>query len=49
MFRVSWFERLMGFSEESPEQVRENVKVEGAFLRSIVNGKKYSKAFVFIK
>jgi hypothetical protein len=34
-----WFETLMGFPESSPQQVRENVIVDGEFLKSIVNGK----------
>jgi len=33
-----WFERLMGFAEESPEQVRANIEHDGEFLISRVNG-----------
>ncbi len=36
-----WFEKLMGFSEESPEQVRELTRVEDGWLHSLVNGEKY--------
>ncbi|OJJ16195.1 hypothetical protein BKI52_35180 [marine bacterium AO1-C] len=36
-----WFERLTGFREESYEQVKENLKVEGEQLRSLANGKSY--------
>lgn len=34
-----WFETLTGFSEDSPQQVRENIAVEGEVLKSHVNGK----------
>ena len=36
-----WFEKLMGFSEESPEQVRGNISVDGEVIKSHVNGKSY--------
>ncbi len=36
-----WFERLMGFHEVSPEQVRQNISLEKEVLRSHVNGKTY--------
>ena len=36
---MTWFETLMGFSEESPEQVRGNITFEGSSLESQVNGK----------
>jgi len=36
-----WFEELTSFREESPVQVRENLSVEGAILKSHVNGKAY--------
>ncbi|HPB82381.1 MAG TPA: hypothetical protein PK200_10140 [Spirochaetota bacterium] len=36
-----WFETLMGFEEESPGQVRENISVEGDMMTSRVNGKRY--------
>lgn len=34
-----WFEKLTGFAEESPEQVRANLSVDGQVLKSHVNGK----------
>ena len=34
-----WFEKLTGFAEESPEQVRANLSVDGQVLQSSVNGK----------
>ena len=34
-----WFETLTGFPEESPQQVRENIAVDGQALTSHVNGK----------
>lgn len=34
-----WFETLTGFSEESPQQVRANLTVDGTTLKSRVNGK----------
>jgi hypothetical protein len=36
-----WFERLMGFQEVSPEQVRENISIDGGVIKSRVNGKQY--------
>lgn len=36
-----WFEELTGFAEESPEQVRANLAVEGGALRSLVNGREF--------
>ena len=36
-----WFEKLMGFSEETPSQVRENIRIEGEKMTSLVNGKSY--------
>ncbi len=35
-----WFERLTGFSEQSPEQVRGNITVDGVVLTSRVNGRR---------
>lgn len=35
-----WFERLMGFAEESPAQVRANIRCEGEALVSLVNGRR---------
>jgi hypothetical protein len=37
-----WFEKLTGFVEDSPEQVRANISVDGAELNSHVNGKRLS-------
>jgi hypothetical protein len=37
-----WFETLMGFREETPEQVRSNISVSNGMLRSKVNGKEYA-------
>src|SRR5262245_36421421 len=34
-----WFETLTGFSEQSPQQVRSNITVDGNTLKSQVNGK----------
>ena len=34
-----WFETLTGFPEESPQQVRTNITVDGNALKSHVNGK----------
>jgi len=34
-----WFETLTGFPEESPQQVRENITVDGQELKSHINGK----------
>jgi hypothetical protein len=35
---MMWFETLTGFPEESPQQVRENITVDGQELTSHVNG-----------
>ena len=35
-----WFETLTGFSEQSPEQVRGNITVDGVELISRVNGRR---------
>lgn len=37
-----WFEELTGFSEETPEQVRENISIHGNALKSLVNGKAFT-------
>jgi hypothetical protein len=34
-----WFERLVGFPEETPQQVRASIALEGKTLRSLVNGR----------
>lgn len=36
-----WFEKLTGFREDSPDQVRKNMSVDGNILRSHVNGLEY--------
>ena len=36
---MTWFERLTGFPEESPQQVREHIRVDGNVLKSHINGK----------
>jgi len=36
---MSWFETLTGFSEESSQQVRKNITVDGQALKSHANGK----------
>lgn len=36
-----WFEKLTGFKEINPEQVRELIKLDGLFLTSKVNDKTY--------
>jgi len=36
-----WFQSLTGFSEKSPEQVRENLFLNGEYLVSKVNGKRF--------
>jgi len=38
---MNWFEKLTGFKEESPEQVRQNIGLRGEQLVSKVNGKTY--------
>ncbi len=38
--RMMWFEELTGFVEESPEQVRANITVDGNWLTSNVNGRR---------
>ena len=38
---MMWFEKLTGFSEESPEQVRKNISICEDVLKSQVNGKEY--------
>ncbi|OPL18794.1 MAG: hypothetical protein AVO35_13000 [Candidatus Aegiribacteria sp. MLS_C] len=36
---MNWFEKLTGFTEESPQQVRANLSVDGSSLKSHINGK----------
>ena len=35
---MNWFEKTLGFSEVSPQQVRSNLSLEGTRIRSEVNG-----------
>ncbi len=35
---MTWFQQLTGFDELSPNQVRENIKVDGDTLTSLING-----------
>jgi hypothetical protein len=36
-----WFQQLTGFEEQSSEQVRQNLSVEGPYLTSKVNGRRF--------
>jgi hypothetical protein len=36
-----WFQQLTGFEEQSPEQVRQNLRLEGTSLTSTVNGRRF--------
>ena len=36
---MTWFESLTGFRELSPQQVRENIILDGDVLKSCVNGR----------
>ena len=36
-----WFEKLTGFKEESPDQVRSNIEINGNVLTSKINGLSY--------
>lgn len=38
---MMWFEKLVGFREETPEQVRKNLTVDGNVLRSRVNRREF--------
>lgn len=38
---MNWFERLTGFAEKSPEQVRELLRMEDNWLHSKVNGQRW--------
>ena len=39
---MTWFEELTGFREVSPKQVRENIKLDGDTLTSLVNGRRFT-------
>ncbi len=36
---MSWFDRLVGFQERNPEQVRENLVLDGTRITSLANGR----------
>lgn len=38
---MDWFEKLTGFREESPQQVRDRLMINGEQMRSLVNGKTF--------
>jgi len=38
---MSWFERLMGFAETSAEDVRSNIVLDGEYMRSLRNGRRF--------
>lgn len=37
-----WFKQLMGFAEESPEQVRAQIEVSGTSMKSLANGRVFT-------
>jgi|GEM_PF-5456431 len=37
-----WFQKLLGFNEENPDQVRRNIIIEGGKLISKINRKEYT-------
>ena len=39
---MTWFERLTGFPERSPEQVRAKLEVDGTILRSLASGRAWT-------
>ena len=39
---MTWFEQLTGFPEISPTAVRQNLKIEGDTMTSLVNGRRWS-------
>ncbi len=43
-----WFETLTGFREDSPQQVRKNISIDGKTLKSHVNGKIFSHGILEI-
>lgn len=40
--KMTWFEVLTGFGEESPEQVRKNLLIDGDRIKSLVNGRSFA-------
>ena len=43
-----WFEKLMGFKEENPDQVRQNLEYNNGLIHSKVNGKSYQSGLLTI-
>ncbi|MEZ4985504.1 MAG: hypothetical protein R2795_10780 [Saprospiraceae bacterium] len=39
---MTWFNELMGFEENSPEQVRANIFISGTEMKSMINGRAYT-------
>lgn len=39
---MTWFKTLTGFAEESPQQVRERLVIDGQTLKSLVNGREFN-------
>jgi len=37
-----WFEELFGFAEQNPAKTRVNFRLDGEYLESLVNGKRYA-------
>ncbi|MEW5923977.1 MAG: hypothetical protein AB1746_08325 [Candidatus Zixiibacteriota bacterium] len=37
---MTWFEKLTGFPEQNPDQVRRNIQIDGQTLHSLKNGKR---------
>lgn len=40
---MNWFERLTGFNETTPDQVRRKLRIEGENLCSLANGRSYRR------
>ncbi len=45
---MTWFERLMGFQEQTPDQVRKAIQVDGTRMRSLVNHSEFSCGYLEI-
>lgn len=43
-----WFQQLTGFEEQSPDQVRQNLRLEGTSLTSKVNGRRFHAGYLEI-
>lgn len=39
---MTWFEKLVGFSETSPQRVRNSIEISGSILRSRENGQEFT-------